>query len=146
MDVSEVEEPQAPDLEEARTLVYNALASAMNGEGRFQRTLDEAKSMLNLLEAAVLEHHKASQPPKPSRFYATPAEVDTFLRLHFAEDVLRQYQWAIGDAAAEEAGQDVSTLLYASGDAEASELVNKAINPHYPAKLVEFTTSRNGTS
>jgi hypothetical protein len=44
--------------------------------------------------------------PKPSRFHATPAEIDAFLRHHFAEDTLLRYQWAIGDAAAHKAAEE----------------------------------------
>lgn len=41
-------------------------------------------------------------PDQPSRFYATPAEIDTWLREHFAEDTLLHFYRAVGDAALDE--------------------------------------------
>lgn len=49
----------------------------------------------------------APRGAKPSRFHSTPAEVDAFLRDHFAEDVLLRYQQSIGWRAVEEAARDV---------------------------------------
>lgn len=43
------------------------------------------------------------QPEQPSRFYATPAEIDAFLRQHFAEDVLLHFYRALGDEILDEA-------------------------------------------
>jgi hypothetical protein len=43
----------------------------------------------------------------PSRFYATPAEIDLFLRRHFAEDILLDFQRAIGQEAVREAVEDL---------------------------------------
>jgi hypothetical protein len=47
---------------------------------------------------------------KPSRFHATPAEIDAFLRVHFAEDTLLRYQQAIGNRAVAEAAVDARAL------------------------------------
>ncbi len=38
-----------------------------------------------------------------SRFHATPAEIDAFLRRHVAEDVLLHYYQAVGDEILDEA-------------------------------------------
>jgi hypothetical protein len=43
------------------------------------------------------------QPEQPSRSYATPAEIDAFLRQHFAEDVLLHFYRALGDEVLDEA-------------------------------------------
>lgn len=52
---------------------------------------------------------------KPSRFSATPAEIDAFLREHFAEDVLQKYQWAIGEAAVRTAVSEARTACQYEG-------------------------------
>jgi hypothetical protein len=39
----------------------------------------------------------------PSRFHASPAEIDAFLRQHFAEDVLLNFYRAVGDEVLDEA-------------------------------------------
>lgn len=44
---------------------------------------------------------------RPSRFTATPAEVDAYLRTILAEDTYLRYQQAIGDRAVEEAAKDI---------------------------------------
>lgn len=46
-------------------------------------------------------------PALPSRFHATPVEVDDYLRRILCEDTLLNYQWVIGDKAVEEAAKDV---------------------------------------
>lgn len=43
----------------------------------------------------------------PSRFHATPAEINAFLLTHFAEDTLLRYQHAIGNRAVAEAARDI---------------------------------------
>lgn len=43
-----------------------------------------------------------TSPEQPSRFYATPAEIDAFLRQHFAEDRLLRFYQAVGDAVLDE--------------------------------------------
>ena len=54
--------------------------------------------------------HVPAPRPKPSRFHATPAEIDRFLREHFAEDTLLRYQQAIGNAAVRDAAVDARAL------------------------------------
>jgi len=44
---------------------------------------------------------------KPSRFSATPAEIDRYLRQNFAEDTYLRYQRVIGNLAVEEAAKDL---------------------------------------
>jgi hypothetical protein len=44
---------------------------------------------------------------KPPRFTASPAVIDTWLRQHFAEDVLLRHQQAIGRRAVTEATNDL---------------------------------------
>jgi hypothetical protein len=93
---------------------------------------------------------------RPSRFHATPAEIDAFLRFHFAEDTLLRYQWAIGDAAAHEAAVDARALqpevpaghtlraafvaAWQEGASDAADLIDPAKGGgHYPSMLVDFT-------
>ncbi|PSK57956.1 hypothetical protein B0E38_01801 [Streptomyces sp. 111WW2] len=51
---------------------------------------------------------------RPSRFHATPAEVDTYLRTILAEDVYLRFQQALGDAALAEAVEDAATVRAAA--------------------------------
>lgn len=41
-------------------------------------------------------------PEQPSRFYATPAQIDAFLRQNFAEDALLHFYQAVGDEVLDE--------------------------------------------
>jgi hypothetical protein len=56
--------------------------------------------------------------PRPSRYSATPAEIDAFLCEHFAEDVLLRYQWAVGSAVLDEACNDLRTAAEREGIAD----------------------------
>jgi len=80
-------------------------------------------------------------PEPPSRFSATPAEVDRFLRLILAEDTYLRYQRAIGNRAVEEAAKDLRVEV-ASREADV-EWIDAAdhIDPlkgggHYPSALL----------
>jgi hypothetical protein len=46
----------------------------------------------------------------PSRFSATPAEIDRWMREHFAEDAYLRYQQAIGRRAVEDAVEDAQVV------------------------------------
>lgn len=88
----------------------------------------------------------------PSRFTATPAQIDAFLRIHFCEDRIQRYQWAIGDAAAHEAAEEQraeilksdipgspATPQYVAGWRDAADLIDTAKGGgHYPAKLIDL--------
>jgi hypothetical protein len=90
---------------------------------------------------------------KPSRFHATPREIDAFLREHFAEDTLLRYQWAIGDAAAHEAAEEIredsrGALVRSRAGMgplqnamlHAADLIDPAKDGgHFPSVLVDFT-------
>ena len=88
---------------------------------------------------------------RPSRFHATPAEIDAFLREHFAEDRIRLYQWAIGDAAAHEAAQEQRAEfgeISAQGRRGDWHGVQDFIDPakgggHYPSELINPTPKEN---
>ena len=91
---------------------------------------------------------------KPSRFYATPAEIDAFLRFHFAEDTLLRYQQAIGGRAASEASCDIrsdTNLRQLEGEyrlaeygRELADLADplKGGGP-YPSALINLTPKEN---
>lgn len=78
---------------------------------------------------------------EPSRFSATPAEVDRYLRQILAEDTYLRYQQVIGDCAVEEATKDLR-MEHASGDANSCWLqAADHIDPmkdggHYPSQLL----------
>jgi hypothetical protein len=85
----------------------------------------------------------------PSRFAATPAQVDQYLRTILAEDTYLRYQQTIGDLAVEEAAKDIrmeTASLKAHGVLEpdkdwAASSAADHIDPlrgggHYPSKLL----------
>lgn len=84
---------------------------------------------------------------RPSRFRATPAEIDQFLREHFAEDRIQLYQWAIGDAAAHEAAEEqrvefgeISAQGRRGGWHGVQDFIDTAKGAgHYPSELIDFT-------
>lgn len=90
----------------------------------------------------------------PSRFYATPAEVDAFLREHFAEDTLLRYQQAIGNAAVHEATEELRSMAnytypspntfdekYAEGVQWATDEIDPANDGgHWPSTLINLDT------
>ncbi|MFD3970183.1 hypothetical protein [Streptomyces cyaneofuscatus] len=57
-----------------------------------------------VVDLALAEARAELVAARPSRFSATPAEVDAFLRQHLAEDTYLSFQQAIGAHALEEAG------------------------------------------
>lgn len=88
-------------------------------------------------------------PVKPSRFSATPAEIDRYLRLILAEDTYLRYQRTIGDLAVEEAARDIrmeTASLKANGVLEfdkhrpcrdAADQIDPAKGGgHYPSRLL----------
>ncbi|MGX1301369.1 hypothetical protein RKD35_002857 [Streptomyces albogriseolus] len=89
--------------------------------------------------------------PRPSRFHATPAEVDAYLRTLLAEDVYLRYQQAIGYAALAEATEDAATVraqadnegLYTAawreGWDDAIQRVDPDQNGPTPAGLVDLS-------
>jgi hypothetical protein len=93
---------------------------------------------------------------RPSRFHATPAQIDAFLREHFAEDTLLRHQWAIGDAAAHEAADDITrradekfdlgvSSKWHDGMHDAADWIDPAKDGgHYPSVLVDFTPKDSG--
>jgi hypothetical protein len=90
----------------------------------------------------------------PSRFNATPAEVDAYLRTILAEDTYLSYQQTIGEHALTEAVEDVQTIraaadnegLYNADWREGWDDVIDRIDPDRngpcPAKLIEFPSQQ----
>lgn len=98
--------------------------------------------------AGRLLGHAAELSDKPPRFTSTPEQVDAWLRVHFAEDVLLRYQLAVGDRAVREAVADIKADAdreqagpYQSGLLAAIELVDpEQDGGPYPSALIEFPT------
>ena len=86
----------------------------------------------------------------PSRFHATPAEIDAYLRTILAEDVYLRFQQAIGEHALAEAVEDAGTVrasadndgLYNAdwreGWDDAIQRIDPAENGPCPTRLIEF--------
>jgi hypothetical protein len=76
----------------------------------------------------------------PSRFRATPAQIDKYLRRILAEDTYLRFQQAIGNGAVEEAAKDLR-MKHAANNAGADWLdAADHIDPlkgggHYPSQL-----------
>jgi hypothetical protein len=93
----------------------------------------------------------AAPGARPSRFHATPAEVDTYLRTILAEDVYLRFQQAIGAAALAEAVEDAGAVRAAAdseglynadwreGWDDAIQRVNPDQNGPTPVRLIALT-------
>lgn len=87
------------------------------------------------------------EPTPPSRFGASPLDVDVFLRQHFAEDVYLRYQQVIGNLSVAEAARDArmdAALRQVEGEESMAEVIREIadfIDPRknggpYPAVLL----------
>lgn len=86
----------------------------------------------------------------PSRFTATPAEVDTYLRAILAEDTYLRFQQAIGEHAIAQTVEDVAVVRAAAdneglynndwreGWDDYRDRVDPDRNGPYPVKLIDF--------
>lgn len=87
----------------------------------------------------------------PSRFHATPAEIDAHLREILAEDIYLRYQQTIGDYAIAQTVEDTQAVraaadnegLYNADWREGWDDVIERIDPDrdngpYPVKLIDF--------
>lgn len=90
----------------------------------------------------------------PSRFHATPAEVDAYLRTILAEDVYLRFQQTIGDHAIAQTMEDAD-VVRAGADNEGlhnndwregwddfRDRVDPDQNCPYPVALIEFPRER----
>lgn len=103
------------------------------------------------LEAATKLLPVIGTAPRPSRFHATPAEVDAYLRTLLAEDVYLRFQQAIGDASLAEAVEDAATVRAAAendglynaswreGWDDAIQRVDPDHNAPTPARLLDLS-------
>lgn len=100
-----------------------------------------AADLAPLVERLEIE---AAADGRPSRFKATPAEVDVFLRMILAEATYLRYQQAIGGGAAGEAAKNVraySAPHYRYGYPSAARYFADLIDPlkgggPYPSQLL----------
>jgi len=74
----------------------------------------------------------------PSRFYATPANINTFLLQHFAEDTLLRYQQAIGERAVSAAIRDIRM------DANLRQLEGNHLEAEYGQGLADLVDPAKG--
>jgi len=87
----------------------------------------------------------------PSRFHATPTQIDAYLRTILAEDVYLAFQQAIGDHAIAQTVEDTQAVraaadnegLYNADWREGWDDVIDRVDPDrgngpYPVKLIEF--------
>ncbi|MFJ1865488.1 hypothetical protein ACIOD1_12735 [Streptomyces sp. NPDC088097] len=75
--------------------------------------------------------------PTPSRFTATPLDVDVFLRRNFAEDVYLRYQQVIGDLSVAEAARDArmgAAVRQVDGEPDMAELIREVVDEIDPRK------------
>ncbi|MEU9000487.1 hypothetical protein [Streptomyces sp. NPDC048551] len=75
--------------------------------------------------------------PPPSRFNATPLDVDVFLRQHFAEDVYLRYQQVIGNLSVSQAARDArmgAALRQVGGEPSMAELIREVADEIDPRK------------
>jgi hypothetical protein len=131
------------------------------GSDHFHTADDEhdARILLDIVQAAVRVQYGEGADVRqirhmapPSRFHATPAEIDAFLRFHFAEDMLLRYQQAIGNRSASEAARDIRTEshspLAGTKFTEGMTFAADHIDPlrgggHYPSELINLTPKEN---
>jgi hypothetical protein len=114
--------------------------------------IQDGLSAARLVGTASISIVRHAEPP--SRFHATPAQIDAFLRHHFAEDTLLRYQQAIGGRAVTEAARDIrsdTNLRKTEGEnrlakygRELADLVDplKDGGP-YPSELINLTPKEN---
>ncbi|GAP46940.1 hypothetical protein [Streptomyces azureus] len=138
-----------------------ALASAREDAAFMERnTLPELRR--------AVEHHQAGKQcwreraekaeARPSRFHATPAQIDAYLRTILAEDTHLRYQQAIGEHALAEAIEDAATVR-ASADSEglynanwregwddAISRVDPDQNGPTPSTLITFADAADSTT
>ncbi|MET4670811.1 hypothetical protein [Streptomyces sp. PvR018] len=110
--------------------------------------LEDGLGQASAENAALRE--RIREAARPSRFSATPAQVDAFLRQHFAEDTYLGFQQAIGAHALEEAVEDAGAVrasadndgLYNTdwreGWDDAIERVDPDRNGPTPVQLIQF--------
>ncbi|MFF3094158.1 hypothetical protein [Streptomyces cyaneofuscatus] len=147
-----------------------ALGDLLAEVDRLRGEVSDATGRVDFLERNTLpdlnrqiEHHKDGkarwrkraeaaelEAARPSRFSATPAQIDTFLRATLAEDTYLSFQQAIGAHVLEEAVEDAGTVrasadndgLYnpdwREGWDDAIERVDPDRNGPCPTRLIEF--------
>ncbi|WP_306317312.1 MULTISPECIES: hypothetical protein [unclassified Streptomyces] len=94
---------------------------------------------------AEVQRLKAEVAKRPSRYSATPAEIDDYLRRHLTEEVVLNFQRAIGNRAVEEAAKDIrmeshtplASELYLNGMKFAADHIDPLKGGgYYPSSLL----------
>jgi hypothetical protein len=87
-------------------------------------------------------------PEQPSRFHASPADIDAFLRENFAEDVLLNFYRAVGDEVLDEVRISAQAFKNLKAQGQAKHVYLAAIDDtmdyvwddrFFPAKLPQMT-------
>jgi hypothetical protein len=103
--------------------------------------LDDEIGAASARESAL----KGELAKRPSRYSASPAEIDDYLRRYFTEEVVLNFQRAVGNRAVEEAAKDIrmgshtsmASQLYVNGMQFAADHIDPLKGGgHYPSCLL----------
>ncbi|MER5694866.1 hypothetical protein ACWDBO_31150 [Streptomyces mirabilis] len=115
-----------------------------------------ATKAVDLLDEVIAEALLEGEGERPSRFNATPSDVDHFLRRILAEDTYLHYQQAVGEQALSEAVEDAQTVrasadndgLYNADWREGWDDAIQRVDPDHngpcPSALITFTDEEAG--
>lgn len=137
---------------ERAALVLQSLLDAEAENARLRTRVAELEAERHTTNEALDDAVQAlrEQASRPSRFKATPAEVDTYLRTILAEDAYLSYQQAIGEHAISQTVEDAGAVRtsadndglfnndWREGWDDAIERVDPERNGPYPAELVSL--------
>jgi hypothetical protein len=169
--ISHFHDPDGQFTAHARQDVPALLAEVERLKAELARSREDAAFMeRNTLPELrrTVEHHQAGEQrwreraekaeARPSRFHATPAQIDAYLRTILAEDTHLRYQQAIGEHALAEAIEDAATVR-ASADSEglynanwregwddAISRVDPDQNGPTPSTLITFADAADSTT
>lgn len=108
---------------------------------RWAAQVSENVGILRVADALTAEGKgtgtTGGEPTPPSRFTATPLDVDVYLRQILAEDVYLRYQQVIGNLAVSEAARDArmgAALRQVGGEPSMAELVREVADEIDPRK------------
>lgn len=133
-----------------RMTLKGVLANALGEQSQVEGLLDGATAaVVDALTELGYGALRDAEAERPSRFSASPAEVDHYLRTILAEDVYLSYQQAIGRKVSSEAADDIrnevkindpespanETWLTAADVIDASDMGGP-----YPSELVRFNS------
>ena len=128
----------------------NGSAFPADDEHNSRLLLDVVRAAVRVEYGPGADVRRIRHAEPPSRFNATPAEVDQFLRFHFAEDTLLRFEQAVGNRVVTEAAKDIRLEAAArnvspvtpqriNGWTDAANHVDPLKGGgHYPSLLIDF--------